>query len=39
MGAKGILLVGKKERYLAGPPKVTVVNTIGAGDSAVAGFI
>ena len=39
MGAKGILLVGKKERYLAVPPKVKVVNTIGAGDSAVAGFV
>jgi 6-phosphofructokinase 2 len=39
MGARGILLVGKKERYLAVPPPVKVVNTIGAGDSAVAGFI
>lgn len=39
MGAKGILLVGEKERYLAVPPKVKVVNTIGAGDSAVAGFV
>jgi len=39
MGASGILLVGKKERYLAVPPKVKALNTIGAGDSAVAGFI
>jgi len=39
MGAKGILLVGGKERYLAVPPKVVVKNTIGAGDSAVAGFV
>lgn len=39
MGATGILLVGKKERYLAVPPKVKVVNTIGAGDSAIAGFV
>ena len=39
MGAKGILLVGKKERYLAVPLKVKVVNTIGAGDSAIAGFV
>ncbi len=39
MGARGILLVGKDERYLAVPPKVEVVNTIGAGDSAIAGFV
>jgi 6-phosphofructokinase 2 len=39
MGAKGILLFSRKERYLASPPKVKVKNTIGAGDSAVAGFV
>ena len=39
LGAKGILLVGKTEQYLAVPPKVEVVNTIGAGDSSIAGFI
>ena len=39
MGARGILLVGKKERYLAVPPQLKVVNTIGAGDSAIAGFV
>jgi 6-phosphofructokinase 2 len=39
MGSKGILLVGEKEQYLASPPKVEVKNTIGAGDSAVAGFV
>jgi 6-phosphofructokinase 2 len=39
MGGKGILLVGKKEQYLASPPEVTVKNTIGAGDSAVGGFV
>ncbi len=39
MGARGILLVGGKESYLAVPPPVKVVNTIGAGDSAVAGFV
>jgi 6-phosphofructokinase 2 len=39
MGARGILLAGNKERYLASPPEVTVKNTIGAGDSAVAGFV
>jgi 6-phosphofructokinase 2 len=39
MGARGILLVSKHEQYLAVPPRVKVVNTIGAGDSAVAGFV
>ncbi|MCJ7445239.1 MAG: 1-phosphofructokinase [Methanotrichaceae archaeon] len=39
MSAKGILLVSKKCEYLAVPPEVEVKNTIGAGDSAVAGFI
>jgi 6-phosphofructokinase 2 len=39
MGAKGILLVEEKEQYLAVPPEVEVKNTIGAGDSAVAGFV
>jgi 6-phosphofructokinase 2 len=39
MGARGILLVGKNELYLAVPPEVKVVNTVGAGDSAVAGFV
>lgn len=39
MGAKGILLIGDNKRFIAVPPKVKVVNTIGAGDSAVAGFV
>jgi len=39
MGAQGILLAGEKEQYLATPPAVKVENTIGAGDSAVAGFV
>lgn len=39
MGAKGILLVSSGESILAVPPKVEVINTVGAGDSAVAGFI
>ncbi|MBU0483057.1 MAG: 1-phosphofructokinase [Proteobacteria bacterium] len=39
MGADGILLVSEKENYLATPPKIEVKNTIGAGDSAIAGFI
>ena len=39
MGAKGILLITEKEKYVAAPPDMKVVNTIGAGDSSVAGFI
>ena len=39
MGAKGILLVGEEEHCLASPPEVEVKNTVGAGDSAVAGFL
>jgi 6-phosphofructokinase 2 len=34
-----MVLVGKDRRYLATPPKVEVVNTVGVGDSAVAGFV
>ena len=39
MGAEGILLVSGEHKYLATPPKIKVKNTIGAGDSAIAGFI
>ncbi len=39
MGPDGMLLVTKDERWVAVPPKDTVINTIGAGDSAVAGFV
>jgi 6-phosphofructokinase 2 len=39
MGAKGMLLVTQDERWMARPPRATVVNAIGAGDSAVAGFV
>lgn len=39
MGAEGMLLVGRDGQYTAIPPKVEAINTIGAGDSAVAGFI
>jgi fructose-1-phosphate kinase PfkB-like protein len=34
-----VLLVTEDERWIARPPRVTVTNTIGAGDSAVAGFV
>lgn len=39
MGARGVLLVTEGEQWIAHPPRVTVINTIGAGDSAVAGFV
>jgi 6-phosphofructokinase 2 len=39
MGPRGILLVSDGKAYQAVPPAVEVVNTIGAGDSSVAGFI
>ena len=39
MGADGIVLVKDDGIYLAIPPKVEVVNTVGVGDSAVAGFL
>lgn len=39
MGCCGMLMICDEGRYLARPPEVEVKNTIGAGDSAVAGFI
>ncbi len=39
MGADGILLVGENKRYWAVPPKIEAVNTVGVGDSSVAGFV
>lgn len=38
-GARGLLLIGPQKRYRATPPPVTVRSTVGAGDSAVAGFV
>ena len=39
MGGKGALLVNKEGAYLAGVPKGELINSVGAGDSMVAGFI
>ena len=39
MGPKGILMVSDSEEAVAVPPEVKVENTIGAGDSSVAGFL
>lgn len=38
-GRRGILAVSGSERYHATPPAVKVRSTVGAGDSAVAGFV
>lgn len=39
MGGDGALLVCREGAFIAVPPKVEVLSTIGAGDSAIAGFI
>ncbi len=39
MGARGMLLISEKEQYHASHPEVSVKNTIGAGDSTIAGFV
>ena len=39
MGDKGLLYVCGQEIFFAKAPKVTAVNTVGCGDSAVASFV
>lgn len=39
MGPRGILLASEGQEYIAEPPVVDGKNTIGAGDSSVAGFV
>lgn len=39
MGGDGALLVTKNEALVAEAPRGTVVNTVGAGDSLVSGFV
>lgn len=39
MGGDGALLVCDQGTYIAVPPKVEVLSTIGAGDSSIAGFL
>jgi 1-phosphofructokinase family hexose kinase len=38
-GKRGLLVVGGESRYRVVPPPVTVRSTVGAGDSAVAGYV
>ena len=39
MGAQGALLACKGKTYVATPPCITPVSTVGAGDSMIAGFL
>lgn len=39
MAGKGALLITKEAIYQASVPKGTVINSVGAGDSLVAGFL
>jgi 6-phosphofructokinase 2 len=38
-GSKGLIIVSKEGTFKAVPPKLKVDNTVGAGDSTLAGFI
>ena len=39
LAGDGAVLVTESDAYYAAAPKGTVVNSVGAGDSAVAGFL
>lgn len=39
LGEYGLYLITEKDTILATPPKTEAVNTVGAGDSALAGYI
>ncbi|MBO5891363.1 MAG: hexose kinase [Oscillospiraceae bacterium] len=39
LGHQGALLINDGKTYLAKPPVVDAISTIGAGDSAIAGFL
>ncbi len=39
LGKRGALLVSKEGVFIATPPGIRAVSTIGAGDSSIAGFI
>ena len=39
LGAEGIFYSGSKESFSVKAPKIKVISTIGAGDSAIAGFV
>ena len=39
LGAKGALLICKDGSFVARPPKIQALSTIGAGDSSIGGFV
>ena len=39
LGGDGAMLVCNEGTFIAAPPKINVISTIGAGDSAIAGFL
>lgn len=39
LGAQGAMLLSRGNSYIAQPPIVDAISTIGAGDSSIAGFI
>ncbi|MBQ8173767.1 MAG: 1-phosphofructokinase family hexose kinase [Clostridia bacterium] len=39
LGGEGALLVCPEGTYMAAPPVVSVLSTVGAGDSSIAGFL
>lgn len=39
LGAEGAALVTRQGSYLASPPRVAVVNTVGCGDALLAGYL
>lgn len=39
LGKQGALLASNEGVYIATPPAITAISTIGAGDSTIAGFI
>ncbi len=39
MGGDGAVFVNETETYIANVPRGTIVNTVGCGDSMIAGFI
>lgn len=39
MGAQGAALLTKGKTYIAKPPQVQAISTVGAGDSMIAGFL
>ena len=38
-GGEGALLVASGHAFIARPPRITPVSTVGAGDSSIAGFL